>query len=176
MTPNELPAQPRKPSRKRWILASACVLAIALGAPVLKGPTSEPFSIWYVRSTNYNGMKMLLFEGTNGTPDAIRYLVRITTNLTISPFPKNIPNDFNIETSVRAGAGESFTFSFVAPPNEAAWRVAWTSARVMYNLTPGEVRRYRWAVFLNNHGMRALAWRISPWTHLHYIDATDIKQ
>src|SRR5215471_3566734 len=128
MTPNEPPTPPRKASWKWWAAALACVLAIITVALLLKAPTPGPVSIWFVRSTNVNGVKTLVFQGTNRTSGLMYYAAYITTNLTASSFPGLSPDASQYPSSGIVSAGESFTFTFVAPLKEPAWRVAWRFA------------------------------------------------
>src|SRR5262249_15985421 len=130
MTPDELASQPHKASWKRWIIALACVLAIIAAALLLIPPTPERVKIWSVGSTNVNGKKMLVFEGTNGTARRISYYAATTTNTTVSFRPPDLRTPYNVDpdavdSQLDAGAspGERFTFSLAMPPKEPAWRV-----------------------------------------------------
>src|SRR4051812_21164824 len=102
-TPDELPGQPRKTSWKRWTLAFACVLAIALAVLFLKAPAPEPVSVRFVGSTNDDGRKMLIFKGTNGTAKAISCRAYFTTDLTASSHPWSLPVCFHASDVQDAG-------------------------------------------------------------------------
>ena len=92
-TSDELVSPPRKTSWKWWAVALACVLAIIAVALLLPAPTPQPARIWFVRSTNVNGVKTLLFEGTNGTAEKVAFDAWFTTNLTASYRLEAIPTD-----------------------------------------------------------------------------------
>jgi hypothetical protein len=162
MTPDELPSPPRKVSWKRWTLVLACVLAIAVAVLFLKTPTPEPVSVWFVRSTNYNGQKMLLFKGTNGLPERIVYGTDVTTRAkgTIRPNPQSLlarEAAFGV-----VGAGTTFTFLLVAPPEDATWTVRWNVPQVLHQSTRWDVIRSDCFQFLRGHGMASLTrpfWR-----------------
>src|SRR5215470_3905307 len=73
MTPIESPNPLRKASWKRWVIAAACVAAIALAVLFLKSSAPEKVSVRFVESFSENGQKKLLFEGTNRLAKAIFY-------------------------------------------------------------------------------------------------------
>src|SRR5205814_6102746 len=118
MTPDALPSQPRKRRWKAWILVLACVIAIALVALLLPAPTPQPGRIWFVRSTNVNGVKTLVCQGTNGTAGKVAFDAWFTTNLTASYRLDAIPTDDEDAARQSVPPGKSFTFTLVAPPKE----------------------------------------------------------
>ena len=77
MTSDAASSQPRKRGWKRLIVALACVVAIALVVLFLKAPTREPVTVTFLRSTNYNGGKKLVFRVTNGLPRRINYVAGV---------------------------------------------------------------------------------------------------
>jgi hypothetical protein len=125
MTSDAASSQPRKRSWKRLIVALACVVAIALAALLLPAPTPRPARIWFVRSTNVNGVKTLVFQGTNGTSGKVAFDAWFTTNLTASYRLEAIPTDAEEVARQSVPPGESFTFTLVAPPKEPASRLMW---------------------------------------------------
>src|SRR5438132_14306472 len=84
MTPDELPSPQRKASWKRWTLASACVLVIIAVALFLKGQIGRASCSEFVCSTNVNGVKTLVLQGTNGTAGKVAFDAWFTTNLKVS--------------------------------------------------------------------------------------------
>ena len=167
---------PGKRSWKRWILASACVLAIAVAVLFLKAPTRDPVSIWFVRSTNINGVKTLVFQGTNGTAGKIACDAWFTTNLPASYRLNALPADYEDAARQSVLPGKSFTFSLVAPPREPASRLMWCCSGPELDTKRWVRLRAECADFLDGHGMPALAASIAPWSHRHYIPAADFKE
>jgi hypothetical protein len=176
MTPEALPTQPRKASWKRWMTALASVLAIIAAALLLKAATPEPVSIWLVCSTNVNGVKTLVFQGTNGTAGKIAYSAWFTTNLTASYLVNAFPAGYEDAARGSILPGKSFTFSLVAPPKEPARRFMWDCSGPELDPKRWVRLRAECADFLMTHGMWTLAARIAPWSRRHYILASEIKE
>src|SRR5947209_20095112 len=122
MSSDAASSQPRKRAWKAWMLGLACFAAIALVALLLPAPTPQPARIWFVRSTNVNGVKTLVFQGTNGTAGKVAFDAWFTTNLTASYRLHAIPTDDEDAARQSVPPGKSFTFTLVAPPKEPATR------------------------------------------------------
>ena len=176
MTPDELPSPPRKASWKRWTLVLACVAAIALVALLLPAPTPQPARIWFVRSTNVNGVKTLVFQGTNGTAGKVAFDAWFTTNLTASYRLDAIPTDDEDAARQSVPPGESFTFTLVAPPKEPATRLMWVCSGPELEPKRWVGLRAECAAFLKDHGMPALAARFAPWPTGQVIPPSEIKE
>ena len=175
MSADELPSPPRKTSWKRWAVALACVPAIIIVVLLFKAPTPAPARIWFVRSTNVNGVKTLVFEGTNGTAGKVAFDAWFTTNLTASYRLEAIPTDAEEVARQSVPPGESFTFTLVAPPKEPAARLMWVCDGP--ELQPKRWVRLRVDItdFLETHGMPALAARFATYPTGQIIPASEIK-
>jgi hypothetical protein len=176
MAPEALPTQARKASWKRWMIALACVLGIIAAALLLPAPIPEPARIWFVRATNVNGVKTLVFQGTNGTAGKVAFDAWFTTNLTASNRLKAIPADYEDAARQSILPGKSFTFSLVAPPKEPASRLMWCCSGP--ELEPKRWVRLRaeCTAFFEEHGMPALAARFAPYSTGHILPASEIKE
>ena len=137
MTTDELPSQPRKASWKRWTLAVACVLVIALAVLFLKAPAPEPVSVRFVGSTNYNGHKMLVFKGTNGVSKGrnadsgwITYTAGVVPTSVEKAQTIGLVSFYHGEASGWVDAGGTFTFSLDAPPKDTDWCVIWWASGI----------------------------------------------
>jgi len=176
ITPDALAAKPPKISWKRWAVALASVLAIIAVTFLLKAPAPERVKIWFVCSTNFNGLKALVFQGTNGAAERIMYAAVITTNMTTSSRADAFADVYITSREGRALAGESFTFQLAVPPKEPAWRVVWTSVQTPPEDTLWMKFRMLCRSFFRSHGMPGLAERFDPRVHWHSIPATELKE
>ena len=176
MTPIEPPTPPRKASWKRWIVAVACVAAIALAALFLKAPVPEKVSVWFVGSTNVNGVKRLVFEGTNGLPRRIMYFAAVYPTATDPTRTNGFPA-FSVEPAgAEVHAGEAFTFPLNAPGSDTNWMVAWWTWESEQPLTRWEETRMELNEFLRTHNMPAFADRLAVHAKVHIIPASEIKE
>src|SRR5262245_24560551 len=176
MTPDTLASPPRKISWKRWAVALACVPAIIIVALLLKAPTPAPARIWFVRSTNVNGVKTFVFEGTNGTAGKVAFDAWFTTNMSARYRLNALPTDDEETARQSIPPGQSFTFTLVAPPKEPATRLMWVCSGP--ELEPKRWVRFRadCADFLDGHGMPALAARFAPYPIRQVFPAEEMKE
>jgi len=178
MSADELPSPPRKSSWKRWTLAVACVVAIALAlaALFLKAPTSDPVAVTFLRSTNYNGQKTLVFSLTNGLPRKIGWYARIHTTPPGTNDPSGRLHIYHNPAVGEVEAGRAFTFALDAPPTGTDWRMIWLYVDPGNVPTGREKIRADCSAFLAKLHMRTLArWFEAPPTR-HEIGASDFKE
>jgi len=171
-----LSSEPRKRGRKSWLVGLACVVAIALIALLLPAPTPQPARIWFVRSTNVNGIKTLVFQGTNGTAGKVAFDAWFTTNLTAAYRLDALPADYEDAARQSVPPGESFTFTLVAPPKEPATRLMWCCNGPELDPKRWVRLRAECAAFFKDHGMPALAARFAPYPTGQIIPASEIKE
>src|SRR5262249_50063650 len=154
-------------------VALACVPAIIIVALLLQAPTPAPARIWFVRSTNVNGVKTFVFEGTNGTAGKVAFDAWFTTNMSAQYRLHAIPEDYEDAARQSIPPGESFTFTLVAPPKEPASRLMWVCSGP--ELEPKRWVRLRADVtaFLEDHGMPGLAARFAPYRTGQIIPAEE---
>ena len=173
-TPHELPSPPRKASWKRWTLAFSCVLAIALAVLLLKAPAPERVSVRYAGSTNYNGLKTLVFKGTNALSTKIVYYASVTVRPGYPFQTDGLVYGGLYRAGGDVGAGETFTFYLDAAPKDIDWYVTWDFYEQGHVTTHWEKAR-KWSyLFVTKHKMRTLARWIGPPSRPHIIPATDL--
>lgn len=174
-TADELPRQPRRASWKRWTLALAYVFALALAVLFVKPRAPEPVSVRFLGSTNDNGQKKLLFEGTNGLTNMIRYVAFIAWS------PTNEPQSIRFiflgqrMGSYAAGPRETFKFSLDAPPKNTDWHVSWSYSDPAHAPTRMEKIHARCYDFFMEHHMPILARPLKAGIHMYSIPSTDLK-
>jgi len=174
-TPDELPSQPRKASWKRWTLAVACVLAIALAVLLPKALEREPVSVRFIGSTNDSGHRVLYFEGTNGLPKNITYNAQLfaTNDYSSQRGGPQQPYDWIALRSVPSG--KSFVFALDTPPMQTNWYVRWHFGEQNTNSTRWQKVQFVCYETLARHGMYGLAQVVGGPRHVHIIPATDLK-
>ena len=174
-TPDELPSQPRKASWKRWTLAFACVLVIALVVLLMKAPTPEPISVRFLGSTNDNVTRKLLFEGTNGCSKPISYFACVAPaaqkRAILGGFVGEV-SDIAVGMPLRK---ETFNFSLNAPTKGTNWLVVWCSFDPDEEKRPLVKARRACCLFLLDHHMSAVAQVLNNGTRIHMIPASDLK-
>ena len=174
-TPDEVPNPPRKVSWKRWTLAAACVLAIALVVLFLGSPGRERVSIRFVGITNYHGQSRLMFKGTNGLPNAIKYdawAFRTANGAT----PTDLASISGSSSRIASvGAREAFAFELDAPAEGPSWRMGWTYYAPPHPRTRWEQTKFRCYVFLNQHRMHSLAGLFGDRLRINYISPANLK-
>ena len=174
-TPDGVPNQPRKASWKRWTLAAACVLVIALAVLFLKVPTHDGVSVRFVGSTYDNGKRVLHFKGTNGLPRTISYygFVKLTRPVRVANTSKKI---FTYGVAFDyAAPGGAFTISFDEPEQSMDWRFTWYFWDNDRARTRLEKIRATCYVFMTQHGMGSLARPLNDNPRRHIIPASDLK-
>jgi hypothetical protein len=176
MTPDAASTQPRKRGWKRWTLALACVVAVVTIVLLATPPKPEPVKVWFVGSTNYNGIRTLHFKGTNGLPRATWYSASVVLTSVKKAQASGLAPVYHSPAFGLALSGGTFTFSLDAPPQGTEWCVTWASSGNDFAQTRWEGVREGCSAFLGNLGMRKLARRFSVPSHTHYIPSTEIKE
>jgi hypothetical protein len=176
MTSDAASTQPRKRAWKRLIVALACVAAVVTIVLLANIPKKEPVTVWFVRSTGSPGHKVLVFQGTNGTPREIQFGASIFTGAIRQAKTTADLGPAYGYTSANMAAGKSFYFHLDAPPEDAPYYVAWGFQELWSPMTRWERCRMACFNFFGSHNMPRLARRFLPTARGHYIPSTEIKE
>jgi hypothetical protein len=175
-TPHAPADPPRKTSWKRWIIATAGVVAVITIALLAIPPKPEPVRVWFVGTTNDAGVKKLVFAGTNGLATKAEIHAYSYTD---EPNNRKLIDGLNPRDEdgyAIPRAGETFTFLLKAAPNGVPYRVRWEFHERRDKMTRwGEVREGVYGI-LRAHGMTALARPFAPGTRGPDIPSTEIKE
>jgi hypothetical protein len=167
---------PRKRAWKAWALGLASVVAVITIALLASAPKPEPVKVWFVRATNEAGVKKLVFEGTNGTKNAVSFTAWLDPD--VKPESSTGPNPtYREESTNRAMMGRNkFDFTLAAPTNHSPYTIVW----YFYDEADFDTRwfraRYRCSEFFYTHNMRRLGWFFKSKIEEHYIPSTEIKE
>jgi hypothetical protein len=173
-TPDALADPPRKTSWKRWIIATACVLAAATIA-YLTPPKPGPVKVWFVGTTNEFGTNKLVFTGTNGVKGGIEIYACVVTgavDLATAKRRKLLAYD---EIFFGVPAAQTNEFALNAPPKGVPYGVAWNFAERRTGSTPSADFRVWLSQSLHAHHMRVLGERVNIWSAYQWIPSTEIK-
>jgi len=176
MSTDELPSPPRKSSWKRWTFALTTLLALALAALFLKALTNEPVSVKLVFSTNDNGQRKLIFEGTNGLPRRIAYVARIMRIGTSATQAIHLANVYHETAYGNIWEERTFRFSLDVPTNDVSWYMMWYFNDLDRTPSRLEMARLNCYVFLADHHMGILARPFAGRDNRHFIPSTDLKE
>ena len=172
----ELSSQPTKCGRRAWLIGLAVVVAVVAVVLLATAPKPEPVKVWFVRATNEAGVKMLVFEGTNGLPREITFIAYVIPGAMRGPETPSgavpsyiLPLDFKV-------AQKTFSFTLRVPAKDVPYCVMWQSHDYKRPMTPW--RRFQMGCyrFLIAHKRSSLARPFIPKANIHYIPSTDIKE
>jgi len=176
MTPIEPATPPRKASWKRWVIAAAGVAAIALAVFFSKAPKNDPVTVTFLRSTNENGVKKLVFVVTNRLPRLVLYGAEVVVTRTTATDGKVPP--YVVGKTVFEGLeiGEAKTFSLEAARPGTDWHVSWIFIDEYRPRTWWRETKRDLASKFTQHGMHHLGDQVNPDFHKRTISSTEIKE
>ena len=119
---------------------------------------------------------MLKFEGTNGLPVAIHYVIGVDLAASNAPAGSFIKLPSSSRAILSIGAGKTFVLSVVAPAQKTNWCVTWSFLPENHNLTRWEQAQMGCGAFLTRHNMRALARIIGGPYREHFILSSELKE
>ena len=176
MIPDAASSEPRKRSWKRWIVALACVVAVAIVALLANTPKKEPVKVWFVNSTNHFGYKELVFQGTNGIPRQIWLSASVFTGaIHQAKAPAGLSPPYYSDIAWPA-AGTNFSFTLWKPRKDVSCYVMWHFDDFSAPATRWKRFRVRCYCFFRMHRMPALARPFEARAEVHYIPSTELKE